>query len=88
LFEDQIFKVANQLKFTGKNKAASFFYKVAQLPPPPGGDMGLDMGMGGGMGDMLPGATPGGPPGAGGGTGEDSGKGDKKKTQEMLKEFF
>ena len=87
LFEDQIFKVANQLKFTGKNKAASFFYKVAQLPPP-GGDMGLDMGMGGGMGDMLPGATPGGPPGAGGGTGETSGKGDKKKTQEMLKEFF
>jgi hypothetical protein len=49
LFEDQIYKTANQLRLAGKNEAAGFFYKIAQLP-----DLGLDIPVGGG----VPGETP------------------------------
>ena len=44
LFSDYIYRTGNQLKRIGKDKAAGFFYKIAQLPPldgPP--DSGLDM---------------------------------------------
>jgi len=82
LFEDQIIKEANRLQLHGKDRAAGFFYKLAQLPPPPGG---LDLGPPGGGLD--------GPPS--GDTGGDSdsdkpptGKGDKKETESLLKEFF
>jgi hypothetical protein len=44
LFEDQIYRTANQLRVNGRIKAADFFYKLAQfgpmppLPGAPGGD--------------------------------------------------
>lgn len=72
LFEDQIYRTANLLKAQGRDKAAGFFYKVAQL-----GDLGAPVGAG------LPGADTGG--GAGGST---PGKGDKKETHNLLQEFF
>lgn len=38
LFEDHIYRTANILRLEGKNEAAGFFYKIAQLP-----DLGLDI---------------------------------------------
>ena len=81
LFEDHIYRAANQLKVQGREKAAGFFYKLAQLPPPPG-----DMGGGGDMGD-LPGM--GDMSGAAGAPPEGLGGGDAKaETHDLLKEFF
>ena len=40
LFVDHIYRAANLLKAKGKENAAGFFFKLAQLGPPPGG---LDM---------------------------------------------
>ena len=73
LFEDQIYRAANQLNITGRTKAAGFFYKLAQFSPGGGGgepDMMAELG--GGGGDV---------PGAGGGD-------DKKETHDLLQEFF
>ncbi len=74
LFEDHIYRTANQLRSQGKDKAAGFFYKLAQLPPlgaPPGAPPTEDIG--GGVGEAAP------PP---------TGEGDKKETHDLLKEFF
>jgi len=77
LFEDHIFRTANQLRFQGKNKAAGFFFKIAQLPPlgaPPGG----------GAGGLFGGPTD----DSGGDSLTPAPSGDKKETEELLREFF
>ena len=75
LFEDHIYRTANMLKVHGRDNAAGFFYKLAQLPdlglgPDPMGNMG--------MGDPTGGAPP--PP-------ADTGDA-KAQTHQALKEFF
>lgn len=75
LFEDQIYRTANLLKVKGKDKAAGFFYKVAQL-----GELGAPIG-----GD-LPGMEPPGGDAEPSGAGEDSGL--KQQTHDLLEEFF
>lgn len=80
LFEDYIYRTANLLKVRGKDEAAGFFYKIAQLPPlppPPGGGLG-----------GPPGGGLGGPPGEEGGPEGGSPEGDKQATHDLLKEFF
>lgn len=75
LFEDYIYRTANMLRVRGKDEAAGFFYKIAQLPPltPPGG-MGMGLGGPPGMGDEAPpDANP---------------EGNKQSTHDLLKEFF
>jgi len=73
LFEDQIYKTANHLHIQGFNKAAGFFYKIAQSLPDldlPGGDMT--------GGDMPPMPDEGG----------SSGDGNKEDTKKFLHDFF
>lgn len=72
LFEDFIVRTANNLQLKGKEKAAGFFYKMAQLPPLPGLDD-----LGGGM-DMPtePEEEPA------------TVEGDSSATHEALKKFF
>jgi len=72
LFEDHIYRTANHLKLNGKDKAADFFFKIAQFGDMPGGP--------GGPPDM--GSPPGGAPGGG----EDDAA--KKETHDLLQEFF
>lgn len=79
LFEDHIIRTANQLRFEGKRQAAGFFYKIAQLPP-----LGAPAGGLGGPGGLLDGSS-GGVPGE---ASETLSKGDKKETEEILREFF
>lgn len=79
LFEDFIFRAANQLKFQGRNEAAGFFYKIAQLPPlggPPGGGLGSPVGGPGGSDAGAEGEQP------------PTGKGNKQETHDLLEEFF
>ncbi|MCK9567723.1 hypothetical protein M0R72_02085 [Candidatus Pacearchaeota archaeon] len=72
LFVDHIYRAANYLEAKGRNNAAGFFYKLAQMdpmgglgmPPLPGGD------------DQLPGAEP------------TPAEGNLDDTYECLKEFF
>lgn len=75
LFEDHIYRTANILKVQGKDEAAGFFLKIAQL-----GDLGAPISIPG-VGGQDPGAgateTP-----------ADSGKGNKQETHDLLKEFF
>lgn len=73
LFEDQIYKTANHLHLQGFNKAAGFFYKIAQSLPEldlPGGDMT--------GGDMPPMPDEGG----------SSDNGNKEDTKKFLHDFF
>ena len=74
LFEDHIYRTANMLKTSGKDNAAGFFYKLAQLPdlglgPDPMADMGME--------------TPGGEAPAPAPTGDA-----KAQTHQALAEFF
>ncbi len=72
LFEDLIYRAANQLKSQGKSSAAGFIYKIAQPMPGMGGPE---------MGGELPMDLGGGEPAGGG-------EGDIEETQEALEEFF
>jgi hypothetical protein len=74
LFEDHIYKTANLLNKNGKNKAAGFFYKLAQLPD-------LSSLMGGISGDTeeTPVSTV---------ENQTPIEGNKNQTHDLLKEFF
>jgi hypothetical protein len=73
LFEDHIYRIANLLKAQGKNSAAGFFFKVAQL-----GDLGAPIGE-----DLLgmePEPTSNQTP--------STNQSNKQETHDLLKEFF
>lgn len=79
LFEDFIYRTANYLHEKGKEKAAGFFYKIAQDPL-------ADLGLGGPPSAPPPGGAP--PPPAPGAPGGGGGDGDKEGTIKLLSEFF
>lgn len=77
LFEDHIFRTANQLRFQGKQKAAGFFFKIAQLPP-----LGAPLGGAGGTAGLF------GAPPPDGDSAEPALPGNKQDTEALLREFF